>query len=89
MSKEQLVNRLLSMEAKIDAQNIRSGDLTDEEWERLVDASEILGSSKLIIDDTPGISATEIRSKCRKYKMEHDIQLVVIDYIQLMIPRKK
>ena len=84
MSKEQLVNRLFAMEAKIDAQNIRSGNLSDTEWEDLAEASEVIGGSKLIIDDTPGISATELRSKCRKYKMEQDIQLVIIDYIQLM-----
>lgn len=84
MSKEQLVNRLFAMEARIDAQNIRSGNLTDEEWEHLVTASEVLGNSKLIIDDTPGISVAEMRSKCRKYKMDQDIQLIVVDYIQLM-----
>ncbi len=84
MSKEQLVNRLFAMEAKIDAQNIRSGNLTDQEWEQLVTASEVLGNSKLIIDDTPGISVAEMRSKCRKYKMDMDIQLIVVDYIQLM-----
>ncbi len=84
MSKEQLVNRLFAMEAKIDAQNIRSGNLSDTEWESLAEASEVIGGSKLIIDDTPGISSTELRSKCRKYKMEQDIQLVIIDYIQLM-----
>lgn len=84
MSKEQLVNRLFAMEAKIDAQNIRTGNLDDNDWENLAEASEIIGGSKLIIDDTPGISVTELRSKCRKYKMEQDIQLVIIDYIQLM-----
>ena len=84
MSKEQLVNRLLAMEARIDAQNIRSGNLSDEEWESLVVSSEAIGSSKLIIDDTPGISITEMRSKCRKYKMDQDIQLIIVDYIQLM-----
>ena len=84
MSKEQLVNRLFAMEAKIDAQNIRSGNLSDTEWESLAEASEVIGGSKLIIDDTPGISSTELRSKSRKYKMEQDIQLVIIDYIQLM-----
>ncbi|MBR5931791.1 MAG: replicative DNA helicase [Lachnospiraceae bacterium] len=84
MSKEQLVNRLFAMEAKIDAQNIRSGNLDDTDWESLAEASEVIGGSKLIIDDTPGISATELRSKCRKYKMEQDIQLIIVDYIQLM-----
>lgn len=84
MSKEQLINRLFAMEARIDAQKIRSGELNEEEWESLMESAELIGSSSLIIDDTPGISATELRSKCRKYKLEHDISLVVIDYIQLM-----
>ena len=84
MAKEQLVNRLFSMEAKIDAQNIRSGNLSEKEWEDLMDASETISASKIIIDDTPGISMTELRSRCRKYKLEEDIQMVLIDYIQLM-----
>ena len=84
MSKEQLVNRLLSMESKIDAQIIRTGELDDDQWEALMDSSDAIGNSHIIIDDTPGISVTELRSKCRKYKLEHDIQLVIIDYIQLM-----
>ncbi|MCQ2512386.1 MAG: replicative DNA helicase [Lachnospiraceae bacterium] len=84
MSKEQLVNRLLAMESLIDAQNIRTGNLSDEDWDHLSEAAETIGGSNLIIDDTPGISITEMRSKCRKYKMEQDIQLVIVDYIQLM-----
>lgn len=84
MSKEQLINRLFAMEARIDAQKIRSGNLEDEEWESLMESAELIGASNLIIDDTPGITVTELRSKCRKYKLEHDISLVVIDYIQLM-----
>lgn len=84
MSKEQLVNRLLSMESRIDAQNIRTGELDDAQWEALMDSSDVIGNSHIVIDDTPGISVTELRSKCRKYKLEHDIQLIVIDYIQLM-----
>ncbi len=84
MSKEQLVNRLLSMESRIDAQIIRTGELDDSQWEALMDSSDAISSSKIVIDDTPGISVTELRSKCRKYKLEHDIQLVMIDYIQLM-----
>ncbi len=84
MSKEQLVNRFFAMEARIDAQNIRSGQLSDKDWDNLIESSEVIGNSKLIIDDTPGISVAELRSKCRKYKMEQDIQLIIIDYIQLM-----
>ncbi len=84
MSKEQLVNRLFSMESRVDAQNIRSGNLSDNDWENLIESAGVIGNSNLIIDDTPGISLSELRSKCRKFKLEHDIQLVIIDYLQLM-----
>ncbi|MGI6072506.1 MAG: replicative DNA helicase [Lachnospiraceae bacterium] len=84
MSKEQLVHRLLSMDSNIDAQVIRTGELSDSQWESLMDSSDAVGKSKIIIDDTSGISVTELRSKCRKYKLEHDIQMVIVDYIQLM-----
>lgn len=84
MSKEQLVNRMLSMEARVDAQAIRSGSLNDSDWEQLIEGATDISKSGLIIDDTPGISIGELRSKCRKYKMEYDIQLVIIDYLQLM-----
>lgn len=84
MSKEQLVNRMLSMEARVDAQSIRSGDLQDGDWEKLIESATDIGRSGLIIDDTPGITIGELRSKCRKYKMEHDLKLVIIDYLQLM-----
>ena len=84
MSAEQLVNRMLAMESQIDAQALRSGDLSDRDWEALMESSETIGTSRLIIDDTPGIKVSEIRSKCRKYKLEQDIKLVIIDYIQLM-----
>ena len=84
MSKEQLVNRLFAMESRVDAQNIRSGNLSDNDWENLIESAGVIGNSNLIIDDTPGISLSELRSKCRKFKLEHDIQLVIIDYLQLM-----
>jgi len=84
MSKEQLINRMFSLESKVDAQNIRSGNLSDSEWERLIESAGIIGKSNLIIDDTPSISITELRSKCRKYKLEHNLGLVMIDYLQLM-----
>lgn len=84
MSREQLVNRLFSLESRVDSQHIRTGNLSDREWEDLIDGAGIVGRSKLIIDDTPGISVQELRSKCRKFKMEHDIQMVIIDYLQLM-----
>ncbi|MFG6327453.1 MAG: replicative DNA helicase [Lachnospiraceae bacterium] len=84
MSKVQLVNRMLSLESKVDAQNLRTGNLEDSDWERLIESAEIIGSSRLIIDDTPSISISELRSKCRKYKMNNDLGVVIIDYLQLM-----
>lgn len=84
MSKEQLVNRLFSLESRVDAQVLRNGSLTDSDWEKLIEGAGVIGRSNLIIDDTPGISIGELRSKCRKYKLEHDIKLVIIDYLQLM-----
>ncbi len=84
MSREQLVNRLFSLESKVDSQHIRTGNLSDREWEDLIEGAGIVGKSQLIIDDTPGIGISELRSKCRKLKMEHDIKMVVIDYLQLM-----
>lgn len=84
MSKEQLVNRLLAMESRVDSQNLRTGNLKDEDWTKLVEGADIIGRSNLIIDDTPGISINELRSKCRKYKLEHDLGIVMIDYLQLM-----
>ncbi len=84
MSKEQLVNRLFALESHVDAQSIRTGNLKDSDWEKLVEGAGIIGASNLIIDDTPGITVSELRSKCRKYKLEHDVQLVIVDYLQLM-----
>lgn len=84
MSKEQLVNRLFSLEARVDAQALRTGNLSDADWEKLSEGAGIIGDSELIIDDTPGISISEMRSKCRKYKLEHDLKLIIIDYLQLM-----
>ena len=84
MSKEQLVNRLLSMESRVDSQILRTGSLSDSDWDQVVESSGVIAKSKLIIDDTPGISITELRSKCRKYKLEHDLKVVIIDYLQLM-----
>ena len=84
MSKEQLVNRMFSLESNVDAQKLRTGQLNDQEWERLIESAGTIGKSKLIIDDTPGISISELRSKCRKYKLEHDLSIVMIDYLQLM-----
>jgi replicative DNA helicase len=84
MSKEQLVNRLLAMESHVDSQHIRTGNMSDMDWEKLIESADLIGGSNLIIDDTPGISIQELRSKCRKYKMEHNLKIIMIDYLQLM-----
>ena len=84
MSKDQLVNRILSMESKVDSQSMRTGTLQPADWEKLIESAGVISTAPLIIDDTPGISITELRSKCRKYQLENDLGLVIIDYLQLM-----
>lgn len=89
MSKDQLVKRMLSLHSKVDSQSMRTGDLNDDEWLKLVESARVIGNSKLIIDDTSSISIGELRSKCRKFKLEHNLGLVIIDYLQLMSGSKK
>ncbi|MDE6962908.1 MAG: replicative DNA helicase [Lachnospiraceae bacterium] len=84
MSKEQLVNRLFAMESRVDSQKLRTGTLSDMDWEKLIESAGVIGKSNLIIDDTPGINIPTMRSKCRKYKLEHNLKLIIIDYLQLM-----
>ncbi|MBR4467404.1 MAG: replicative DNA helicase [Clostridia bacterium] len=84
MSREQLVNRLLAMESHVDSQKLRTGQLTDLEWDDIVAGSAMIAGATIVIDDTPGISVNELRTRCRKYKLECGIQVVVIDYLQLM-----
>jgi len=89
MSKDQLVQRMLSSETNVELQKIRTGNLNEDDWMRLVQAAEPLSQAPIFIDDTPGISAMEIRSKARRLKMEHGLGLIVIDYLQLMSGRGK
>ena len=84
MSKEQLVKRMLAMNSMVDSQKIRTGDLEDDDWDKLVGSVRKIGNSNLVIDDTSGITASELRSKCRKLKIEQGLDLVIIDYLQLM-----
>lgn len=85
MSKIQLAKRLISMNSKVDSQHIRTGTLEDDEWAKITESSIILGESALVIDDTANISIQELRSKCRKIKMEKgNLGLIIIDYLQLM-----
>ena len=84
MSKEQLVQRLLSSQSNVALDNINKGKIADDEWKKLTDAMTVLSSSHIFIDDTPGIKVSEIRSKCRKLKMEKGLDMIMIDYLQLM-----
>lgn len=84
MSKEQLVNRMLCSEAMIDAQKLRTGELTDDDWPKLIQAIGPLSQADIYIDDTPGVSPMDIRAKCRKLKLEKGVGLILIDYLQLM-----
>lgn len=84
MSRIQLAKRLISMNSKVDSQNMRVGNLADEDWGKITESTILLGESSLMIDDTPGITVAELRSKCRKMKIENDLGLVIIDYLQLM-----
>lgn len=84
MSKGQLMNRLFALESRVNSQNIRTGHLSDEEWAKLVEGAGVISHSNLIIDDTPGINLQQFRSKARKYKLDADIGIIFIDYLQLM-----
>ena len=84
MSKEELINRMFSLESNVEAQNLRTGQLNDEEWDKLIESAGVIGRSKLFIDDTPSITVAELRTKCRKLKLEQDLSLIIIDYLQLM-----
>jgi replicative DNA helicase len=84
MSREQLVTRMLCGEAMVDQQKIRTGQLSDEDWQKLTRAASPLSQAPLFIDDTPGISVIEMRAKCRRLKAEKGLSMVVIDYLQLM-----
>lgn len=84
MSKEQLANRLLSMESGVDAQKLRTGSLSDADWDSVVEGVGVIGNSGIMIDDTPGISISEMRTKCRKLKLEKGFSIIIIDYLQLM-----
>jgi len=89
MSQDQLVKRILSMNSKVDSQSIRTGNLSGEDWADLMESARIVGNSNLVIDDTSAISVSELRSKCRKLKLEKNLGLVIIDYLQLMSGSKK
>ena len=84
MSKEQLATRLIAMDSMVDSQAIRTGQLLDTDWDKIMESTYRVGETPMYIDDTPGINIAELRSKCRKLKQTKDIGLIVIDYLQLM-----
>lgn len=84
MSKEQLSQRLISMESRIDSQKLRTGDLNTEEWQGLIESVEAMSKYPADIDDTPGIKIMEIRNKCRRIKAEKGLDMIIVDYLQLM-----
>jgi replicative DNA helicase len=87
MSAEQLVSRLLCSEGRVDAHRLRTGYLNREEWARLADALRRLCETQVFIDDTPGVSVLEMRAKCRRLKAEHGLDMIIVDYLQLMAGR--
>jgi replicative DNA helicase len=89
MSKELLTQRMLCSEAHINSQNLRTGNLTDKDWQKLAYATSVLSSSKIYIDDTPGVTVMEMRSKTRRLKLEHGLDMILIDYLQLMEGSKR
>ena len=84
MSKEQLGQRLLAMQARVEMQKLKQGDLDRKDWDRITMALDELNNTKIVIDDTPGISIMEMRNKCRRLKADQGLDLVVVDYLQLM-----
>lgn len=84
MSKEQLVQRMLSSQSNVELKKLKTGKLGENDWPRIIDAMAVLSNAKIHIDDTPGIKISELRSKCRKLKIEQGLDLILIDYLQLM-----
>lgn len=89
MSQDQLVKRILAMNSRVDSQNIRTGNLSADEWADVMESARVIGNSNLVIDDTSAITVGELRSKCRKLKLEKNLGLVIIDYLQLMTGSKR
>ena len=84
MSKDQLVQRMLSAQSNVELKKLKTGKLSENDWPRIIDAMAVLSNAKIHIDDTPGIKISELRSKCRKLKIEQGLDLILIDYLQLM-----
>ncbi|MBR6328251.1 MAG: replicative DNA helicase [Lachnospiraceae bacterium] len=86
MGKEELMKRFFAMDSLVNSENLRRGDLSESDWEKLVESAGFISNSSLMIYDTPGITVSQLRSRCRKLKIDHGLDLVIIDYLQLMTP---
>lgn len=84
MSREQLINRVLSMNSHVDSQKMRTGQMEEADWSNLIESADVISRSGLILDETPAITVAEMRSKCRRFKKDFGLDLVMIDYLQLM-----
>lgn len=84
MSKEQLVSRMIAIDAMVDSKSMKLGNLTDDDWDKVIESTEAIGRSPLYIDDNSNITISELRSKCRKLKQNHNIGIIILDYLQLM-----
>jgi replicative DNA helicase len=84
MSKEQLVTRMIAMDALVNSQKLQTGQLVDDEWDKIIESTEVIAEAPLFIDDNSAISIADLRSKCRKLKQNNDLGLIIIDYLQLM-----
>jgi replicative DNA helicase len=88
MSKEQLVSRMIAIDAMVDSKNLKLGKLSDEDWDKVIESIDTISAAPLFIDDNSSISVGELRSKCRKLKQNHNIGLIILDYLQLMSPTR-
>jgi replicative DNA helicase len=88
MSKEQLVSRMIAIDAMVDSKNLKLGKLSDEDWDKVIESIDTISAAPLFIDDNSSISVGELRSKCRKLKQNHNIGLIILDYLQLMSPSR-
>lgn len=88
MSKEQLVSRMIAIDAMVDSKNMKLGNLSDDDWDKVIESTEAIGHAPLYIDDNSSITVSELRSKCRKLKQNHNIGIIILDYLQLMSPSR-
>ena len=89
MSKEQLVSRLIAIDAMVDSKSMKLGNLTDDDWDKVIESTEAIAKAPLYIDDNSSITVSELRSKCRKLKQNHNIGIIILDYLQLMSTNKR